>query len=308
MHGKDSRQHPTKEEIDHAQAAEEPARDGAGRRSGHGAGRSGGSIQWFLFFRRQPDRRRFLRCPLHGQSRPGLGTGPWGTLRRDGDVGRYGWQRLRAGWRAGHAALAASSRRAHRTGRCRRRSTNCCRQRRRSIRTRCTRCGSAPTTSSPTSSAAAAGQITPAQVQANVVTAATQTLQQIARLRDAGARTIMVFNLPDIGSTPLGRSQPTAPLTALSKPVQFDAAGGTRFAQRRHHPDERERLARGGDRQPRPVRLHQRHHAGVHDREFDHLHPGDAGRAERGADLPVRRQRASDARGPPDHFRLCRGA
>jgi outer membrane lipase/esterase len=64
--------------------------------------------------------------------------------------------------------------------------------------------------------AAAAGQITPAQVQANIVTAATQTLQQIARLRDAGAKTIMVFNLPDIGKTPLGLSQPTAPLSALS--------------------------------------------------------------------------------------------
>ncbi|HEV3241584.1 MAG TPA: autotransporter domain-containing protein [Casimicrobiaceae bacterium] len=64
--------------------------------------------------------------------------------------------------------------------------------------------------------AAAAGQITPMQVQANVVTAATQTLQQIARLRDAGARTIMVFNLPDIGQTPLGRSQPAAPFSALS--------------------------------------------------------------------------------------------
>jgi outer membrane lipase/esterase len=64
--------------------------------------------------------------------------------------------------------------------------------------------------------AAGAGLITPAQVQANIVTAAQQTLQQIARLRDAGARTIMVFNLPDIGLTPLGRSQPTAPFSALS--------------------------------------------------------------------------------------------
>ena len=64
--------------------------------------------------------------------------------------------------------------------------------------------------------AAAAGQITPAQVQANIVIAATQTLQQIARLRDAGARTIMVFNLPDIGQTPFGRSQPAAPFSALS--------------------------------------------------------------------------------------------
>src|SRR5439155_1330825 len=47
--------------------------------------------------------------------------------------------------------------------------------------------------------AAGAGQLTPAQVQANVTTAAVDTLAQIARLRDAGARTIMVFNPGDIG-------------------------------------------------------------------------------------------------------------
>src|SRR5208282_4355746 len=64
--------------------------------------------------------------------------------------------------------------------------------------------------------AAAAGQLTPAQVQANIVTAAAQTLQQIARLRDAGAKTIMVFNLPDIGLTPDGRASPTAPFSTLS--------------------------------------------------------------------------------------------
>lgn len=69
---------------------------------------------------------------------------------------------------------------------------------------------------------ASAGQITPAQLQANVVTAAAQTLQQIARLRDAGAKTIMVFNLPDIGTTPFGRSTSSpAQLTFLSS--QFNS-------------------------------------------------------------------------------------
>src|SRR5208282_6188162 len=63
---------------------------------------------------------------------------------------------------------------------------------------------------------AAAGQITAAQLQANVATAAAQTLQQIARLRDAGAKTIMVFNLPDIGKTPAGLAEPTAPFSSLS--------------------------------------------------------------------------------------------
>ena len=66
-------------------------------------------------------------------------------------------------------------------------------------------------------------QLTPAQAQTNIVTAAQQTLQQIARLRDAGAKTIMVFNLPDIGITPGGRSVPqlTPLFTALSN--QFDS-------------------------------------------------------------------------------------
>ena len=64
--------------------------------------------------------------------------------------------------------------------------------------------------------AAGMGLITPAQLQANIITAATQTLQQIARLRDAGAKTIVVFNLPDIGKTPAGLATPTVPFTALS--------------------------------------------------------------------------------------------
>jgi outer membrane lipase/esterase len=65
-------------------------------------------------------------------------------------------------------------------------------------------------------SAAGAGLISAAQVQANIATAATDALAQIARLRDAGAKRIMVFNLPDIGNTPLGKSTPTAPFSALS--------------------------------------------------------------------------------------------
>jgi outer membrane lipase/esterase len=64
--------------------------------------------------------------------------------------------------------------------------------------------------------AAGAGQITPGQVQTNIATAAVQTLQQIARLRDAGARTIMVFNLPDIGKTPAGLANPNVPFSALT--------------------------------------------------------------------------------------------
>jgi outer membrane lipase/esterase len=47
-----------------------------------------------------------------------------------------------------------------------------------------------------------AGAITAAEFQANVLAAATAEVQQVGRLRAAGARYILVFALPDIGITP----------------------------------------------------------------------------------------------------------
>ncbi|MEO8305237.1 MAG: autotransporter domain-containing protein [Betaproteobacteria bacterium] len=62
-----------------------------------------------------------------------------------------------------------------------------------------------------------AGVITSAQLQANLVTAATELVTQVARLRAAGAQYIFVFNLPDIGKTPFGTgSGQAAQITALS--------------------------------------------------------------------------------------------
>ncbi len=46
------------------------------------------------------------------------------------------------------------------------------------------------------------GQITQAQLQANVLGAATAEIGQVARLKAAGARYVAVFALPDIGITP----------------------------------------------------------------------------------------------------------
>ena len=64
---------------------------------------------------------------------------------------------------------------------------------------------------------AAVGAITPAQIPANLATAATQLVQQVAFLNAAGARYIMVFNLPDLGKTPDGiASGQGAAITALS--------------------------------------------------------------------------------------------
>ncbi len=61
------------------------------------------------------------------------------------------------------------------------------------------------------------GAITPTQLQTNLATAAVQVVQQVGILNAAGARYIMVFNLPDVGSTPFGRgSGQGASITALS--------------------------------------------------------------------------------------------
>jgi len=64
---------------------------------------------------------------------------------------------------------------------------------------------------------AAAGAATPAQVQANLATAATQLVQQVGQLNAAGARYIIVWNVPDIGKTPFGVGSGQGPtITALS--------------------------------------------------------------------------------------------
>ncbi len=62
-----------------------------------------------------------------------------------------------------------------------------------------------------------AGVITPTQMQANIASAATDLLAQIGRLHAAGARYIMVANVPDISSTPLQGAQPTAPFGAVTQ-------------------------------------------------------------------------------------------
>lgn len=62
-----------------------------------------------------------------------------------------------------------------------------------------------------------AGAISAAQLQGNVLAAASTEIEQIARLRAAGARYIMVLALPDIGATPAFRGTATAgSVTALS--------------------------------------------------------------------------------------------
>ena len=66
--------------------------------------------------------------------------------------------------------------------------------------------------------ALAAGAITPAELQANVGIAAASLVQQVGVLQGAGARNIVVFNLPDIGRSPDG--------IASGAPAQFSAVSG----------------------------------------------------------------------------------
>jgi outer membrane lipase/esterase len=61
-----------------------------------------------------------------------------------------------------------------------------------------------------------AGQITAAQAQANVVAVAQQYVAQVAALQAAGAGTIVVFNLPDIGKSPAGQAGGPAAAAQIS--------------------------------------------------------------------------------------------
>ena len=62
-----------------------------------------------------------------------------------------------------------------------------------------------------------AGQITQAQLQTNVLGAATAEIAQIVRLRNAGARYIAVFGLPNIGLTPASRAGGAAAVGAATQ-------------------------------------------------------------------------------------------
>ena len=59
----------------------------------------------------------------------------------------------------------------------------------------------------------------PATAQATVTQAATDLVTQVARLRAAGARTILVPTVPDIGSTPFGQAQGAASAAQISQLV-----------------------------------------------------------------------------------------
>ncbi len=78
-----------------------------------------------------------------------------------------------------------------------------------------------------------AGQATPAQVQAALLAAATNLGKQVAILNAAGARYVMIWNLPDVGVTPYALASGFAPtISALSGAYNsalqatLDAVGG----------------------------------------------------------------------------------
>ncbi len=76
------------------------------------------------------------------------------------------------------------------------------------------------------------GGQTPAQAQAAIIAAAQGEIGMLAQLQGAGARYVLVFNLPNIGLTPSGTAQGpagSAALTGLS--VTFNSALNTGLAQ-----------------------------------------------------------------------------
>ncbi|PTR27234.1 outer membrane lipase/esterase [Luteibacter sp. OK325] len=75
----------------------------------------------------------------------------------------------------------------------------------------------------------------PATAQVVVATAATQEVGQIKALQAAGAKTIVVFNLPDVGKTPAALSQgaaASAGITQLTQVYNGILSGGLASAQR----------------------------------------------------------------------------
>lgn len=75
--------------------------------------------------------------------------------------------------------------------------------------------------------ALAAGTINPAQLEVNVVAAAGDLVRQVGILEAAGARYVVVFNLPDIGKTPFAlASGQGALISALSSLYNTALIGG----------------------------------------------------------------------------------
>ena len=72
---------------------------------------------------------------------------------------------------------------------------------------------------------------TPATAQANTVAAATAYVQQIGRLQAAGARYIVVYNLPNLGATPQFGANPTVASSVSQITVVYNSALNTGLAQ-----------------------------------------------------------------------------
>ena len=71
---------------------------------------------------------------------------------------------------------------------------------------------------------------TPATAQANTVAAATAYVQQIARLQAAGARFIVVYNLPNLGATPQFGADPNVAASVSQITVVYNSAFNTGLA------------------------------------------------------------------------------
>ena len=144
-----------------------------------------------------------------------------------------------------------------------------------------------------------AGQITAAQLQANVGLAATQLAQQVGILKANGANYIVVFNTYDWGKSPYG--------TVLRR-RHFGAVPPSRAVQQhvqcRAQPSRRQRnrvnvqaLAQRDAGQSGSVRHHQYDGSGLRRDAVGTVHAGQPRLLERGEHLPVRRRRASHYRG-----------
>jgi outer membrane lipase/esterase len=125
------------------------------------------------------------------------------------------------------------------------------------------------------------------QVTAYLQQAATTELGMIGQLGQAGARYVMVFNLPNIGLTPSGLAQGLGAAHRTVADLQQCVERGTRKSRRQHHPGEYLRAAQRAHRGSGSLRIYQRHGTCLHRRRRQLVRMPAGGNARRNGDLPA---------------------
>ena len=270
------------------------------------AGNASAQFTNVVLLRRQPDRQRLVQAgaaarhrTVHDESGAGLVAARRAALRTEGDSRRSGRHQLRARRRARHGLPGVPN--SPPTGT----ATPIAAQvaqlvERRAARPRraVLRCGAARTTSSSSSVHSARARSRRRNCRRMSSPRRASLVRQVGILNAAGARYIVVFNLPDIGRTPSGVGIRAGRADQRDlRPVQHRADRRPRRARRaddtRQHPGAAER---GGAPIPRrSASPTSRRRPAARPRRCSAR--GESRDAECGEHVPVRRRRAPDEAG-----------